>query len=998
PPSRAPAVQLSPQLFTLSQTMSQHKNLSLVLVVDKQANRVLWAESGGDVVDVLFSFLTLPLGTVVRVLGKQSGLGCVDELYKSVEALDESCFQKPCCKNMLLRPRSAADPLCEDLPVRVDDSDLTFYRCNWDKRCIQKYPSVYSTVLGSRCRCRGTTDRILKWEGTSTEGANGVFVDRGGKFSISDDLCISPASASTTISLLHRCRSKESQLEHMKVALSRETVLTLLHKSLTSKTPLTETFLQKSESQPEEQLHPITDHEEVTGSAGREFTARLIKSRARNELMYAEIGGDTMDLLFSFLAFPLGSVIRLMGKASRIGCMDNLYQSVANLCASKYCANLKKHGHMLLAPKIATHFGCSNQLLDIDEINFQTTLNACACTRCAVIPAPVCIHGKETQTAVQINPKLDNGSTKKGGHFAKGKPGMFMVTDQMMVTTNSSVSGLIKFMEGLNVNADDIELVEVAIGKKEVFVSVGEGWSRAPAVQLSPQLFTLSQTMSQHKNLSLVLVVDKQANRVLWAESGGDVVDVLFSFLTLPLGTAVRVLGKQSGLGCVDELYKSVEALDKTCFQTPCCQDMLLRPRSAADHLCEDLPVKVDDDLTFYTCSNKSCIEDRYQSVVFSSVPGSCCRCLGATNRIIKWGGTSTEGANGVFVDRGGRFSISDDLCISPLSASTTISLLHRFGSNESQWEHMNVDLSRETVSLIALFRRKRACMHVLTLLHKSLTSKTPLTDTFLQKSECQLPKEQLQYPISTHEEVTDSGREFKARLIKSRARDEVMYAEIGEDMADMLFSFLTIPLGSIIRLMEKASHIGCMDNLYQSVANLCAVKYCAKLEKHRDMLLAPKIATHFGCTNQLLDIIDDPMSFQTTMNKCASIHCAKIHVPGVCMHGKVAQTALQINPKLHNGSTEKGGNFAKGKPGTFMVTDEMMVMPNSSASALKFMKGRNVCVDDIELRDVAVGKKEDTNQGCHLSRKDVIEKLSDTIRTAQGEQMIAHCHFYESC
>ncbi|MQM04773.1 hypothetical protein Taro_037581 [Colocasia esculenta] len=461
--------------------------LSLVLVVDKQANRVLWAESGGDVVDVLFSFLTLPLGTVVRVLGKQSGLGCVDELYKSVEALDESCFQKPCCKSMLLRPRSAAEHLCEDLPVRVDKSELTFYRCSLYKSCIEeKYPSVYSTVLGCRCRCLGTTDRILKWEGTSTEGVNGVFVDLGGKFTISDDLCISPASASTTISLLHRCRSKESQLEHMKVALSRETVLTLLQKSLTSKTPLTETFLQKSESQPaEEQLHPITDHEEVTGSAGREFKARLVRSRARNEVMFAEIGEDIADLLFSFLTIPLGSIIRLMGKASHIGCMDNLYQSVANLRASKYCAKLEEHGDMLLAPKIATHFGCSNQLLDIDETSFQTTLNACACKRCAVIPAPVCIHGKEAQTAVQINPKLDNGSTEKGGHFAKGRPGMFMVTDQMMVTQNSSVSGLIKFMEGLNVYADDIELVEVAIGKKEALALLrGLLLSRTPLTHI----------------------------------------------------------------------------------------------------------------------------------------------------------------------------------------------------------------------------------------------------------------------------------------------------------------------------------------------------------------------------------------------------------------------------------------------------------------------------------------------------------------------------------
>nr|CAB3488123.1 unnamed protein product [Digitaria exilis] len=47
-------------------------------------------ESGKEFVDVLLSFLTLPLGTIVRLLGKESSLGCFDELYKSVESLDAS--------------------------------------------------------------------------------------------------------------------------------------------------------------------------------------------------------------------------------------------------------------------------------------------------------------------------------------------------------------------------------------------------------------------------------------------------------------------------------------------------------------------------------------------------------------------------------------------------------------------------------------------------------------------------------------------------------------------------------------------------------------------------------------------------------------------------------------------------------------------------------------------------------------------------------------------
>ncbi|RLM75159.1 hypothetical protein C2845_PM15G20470 [Panicum miliaceum] len=59
-------------------------------LVDNEKRKVVFAESGKEFVDVLLSFLTLPLGTIVRLLGKESSLGCFDELYKSVESLDAS--------------------------------------------------------------------------------------------------------------------------------------------------------------------------------------------------------------------------------------------------------------------------------------------------------------------------------------------------------------------------------------------------------------------------------------------------------------------------------------------------------------------------------------------------------------------------------------------------------------------------------------------------------------------------------------------------------------------------------------------------------------------------------------------------------------------------------------------------------------------------------------------------------------------------------------------
>lgn len=119
-------------------------------------------------------------------------------------------------------------------------------------------------------------------------------------------------------------------------------------------------------------------------------------------------------------------------------------------------------------------------------------------------------------------------------------------------------------------------------------------------------------------------VVDQKNKKVAFAESGKEFVDVLLSFLTLPLGTIVRLLGKESSLGCFDELYKSVESLDASHFQTKACKNMLLRPLSAAGNLYKDLVVRIDDTnhRNVWVCRQRECFSDTFQ---YSSVPDVPC-------------------------------------------------------------------------------------------------------------------------------------------------------------------------------------------------------------------------------------------------------------------------------------------------------------------------------------------------------------------------------------
>lgn len=203
---------------------------SLKLLVDKEKNRVVFAESEKELVDILFSFLTLPIGTIIRVLGKQSSLGCMDKLYESVENLNTKHLETEACRTMLLHPRSAAESLCNDLLVNVDDSKTRcLYSCP-SFECTAKTNRFYSSVCGARCPCGRAMDRSLHWNLTRTVAADygrgdAFLKGEAAKYVISDDLRVLTASIDSTLSLLQKLGIKDADtLEKRVVDVRRDEV------------------------------------------------------------------------------------------------------------------------------------------------------------------------------------------------------------------------------------------------------------------------------------------------------------------------------------------------------------------------------------------------------------------------------------------------------------------------------------------------------------------------------------------------------------------------------------------------------------------------------------------------------------------------------------------------------------------------------------------------------------------------------------------------------
>ncbi|KAG5009861.1 hypothetical protein JHK87_018376 [Glycine soja] len=83
-------------MFLPTMPSTQEEQISLKLLVYKKTNKVILAEAGKDFVDVLFCFLTMPLGTIARLVQTSDlgpgGVGCLSSLYGSVTNLQEYLF------------------------------------------------------------------------------------------------------------------------------------------------------------------------------------------------------------------------------------------------------------------------------------------------------------------------------------------------------------------------------------------------------------------------------------------------------------------------------------------------------------------------------------------------------------------------------------------------------------------------------------------------------------------------------------------------------------------------------------------------------------------------------------------------------------------------------------------------------------------------------------------------------------------------------------------
>lgn len=376
---------------------------------------------------------------------------------------------------------------------------------------------------------------------------------------------------------------------------------------------------------------------------------------------------------------------------------------------------------------------------------------------------------------------------------------------------------------------------------------------------------------SNEKSVSLKVFVDKKKKKVMFAEADQDFVEILFSFFTLPLGTIARLSSKQPDsqnikLGSLTSLYQSVVNLTDEHFSNKHCKDALLNPSNSSVSVLRKLKVNLND-----------------------------------INPINTTVGGGLDHDDSVFLKKKTSFIITDDLNVVPVLLDASIELLKSLGVEY-------IDLLDERTLYFGMGELSN-------ILKWSLLTNTPLTNLVLGGSKswpCSCCGSYKSCTPNSTSSNSASSRSRTMKLLVQKSKKKVLCAQVENFFVEMLFSFLTIPLGAVKRLtMENSSSMG-IDNLYNSISSLGDGKYL-KSEDVKTMLLSPKLAANYLRVTDFLPIYD-----------------------------------VNTSP----------GHFLKERA-TFIVSDDLEITVSPSISTISKFNTLGVSVGDIEVVEVSVGEPE---------------------------------------
>ncbi|KAI4995551.1 hypothetical protein ZWY2020_035454 [Hordeum vulgare] len=409
--------------------------IKIKLVVDRPRNRVLFVDAGSDFVDVLLAFLTLPLSAVQLAAGASSP-GCLTSLCASVVGLRGAQLLKgEACHGTLLSPTHA------------HEFGYSRSSCPWCTPFMEEHLIPQGQPLQQcGCRCWEVAMARLVHVYNRTPRTE-VFSKWKERFVISDDLVIKPAATSTVLSFLRGFYVGDAYEVEVDVGWTQ--VVCLLKACASSTTIFTDVFLiaKRTDAYLMNTLVLAIQkprRQEADEDPGPQMGIKLFFDREERKVMYAECKHDFVDLLLSFLTYPMGCIIKnLPGTSHRFRGFNNLYSSADGLNTSGFltgpCFGDKR---VLLDPSLAplkTHgIHGSDQAIAERFYLCRTGKRHCPCA-------------KDKRPCHLCNPGFVNDHT-------------YVVDDELRIHQASAVSVLKHWCKR---NRDNVVEMNIAINKQE---------------------------------------------------------------------------------------------------------------------------------------------------------------------------------------------------------------------------------------------------------------------------------------------------------------------------------------------------------------------------------------------------------------------------------------------------------------------------------------------------------------------------------------------------
>ncbi|XP_057792648.1 uncharacterized protein LOC131009376 isoform X1 [Salvia miltiorrhiza] len=425
---------------------------SLKVMINKERTKVLFADSDSHFADILLSFLSLPLGRIVKVLEKHYGdeapsIGSLSSLYRSLVNLDSSYFWTDGAKQTLLDPTSSLEHEYGRLKLDITDFQpaeyfycIGLYQCSYRFRSVSIY---YDHV--KKCKfglCGGTMKiEVVKKGSEAAASRDGVFTMNTSSFLISDDLHIFPSETGLLGVISFLGITDMDNAEQIKVDLGFTEIMNLLKASLTSPTPLSDIILNKTTQLIYSKFMVTQPHttEEENPNNSRNLSLKVMIQQSTGKVAYAQANKQFVEFLFSFLYIPLVGVEHLLAGNTCVKAIDNLYRSTSDLADSKHfiTPDTKKR---LMTP-ILPHGYIS--------------------AHCIFPLAEECLPAEYNDYLNSSSVKFPNGQ----GSYLKGSP-TYHVADDLTVTPFCFASTLSSLKEQ-KISISDVKEVEMQIGLKE---------------------------------------------------------------------------------------------------------------------------------------------------------------------------------------------------------------------------------------------------------------------------------------------------------------------------------------------------------------------------------------------------------------------------------------------------------------------------------------------------------------------------------------------------